>query len=347
MARSGYRWNGALAVVAATAALGLAAGPAAATSGSPVVVKEPLATSGVDANAHGRARLILQTDADGRFEVVVKALTPDTTFAVVVNDVQVGTLTTTGGGNGKARFRTRVRGHDQLLGFDPRGQRVVVRDAAGEDVLTGTIPDDSVDPTEVACCLPDGEEAGEVECEDRTPDDCTAAGGTVATAATCLPNPCEAAPPGGSDIVCCLPENDGAECEDRTQDQCTQEGGMVVMGTSCDPNPCAPTPPVNEVQCCVPEDSGFECEDRTQTECGAEGGTDMGAGTCSPDPCATLPPPPTADIRCCLPNNECEDRTADECMAAGGTNAGPGTCSPNPCGTGSTSDDGGGSSGPH
>ena len=74
---------------------------------------------------------------------------------------------------------------------------MVVRDDAGEDVL---LPADSVDPGEVACCLPGGDESGEVECEDRTADECTAAGGTVATAATCLPNPCEAAPPGGAEI---------------------------------------------------------------------------------------------------------------------------------------------------
>ena len=343
MRGSPFRWDRMLVVAAATAALGMAAVPAAAV---PVVVKQALDTSGVDADAQGRTRLILRTDADGRFELVVKHLRPDTAFEVVVNDVQVGTLQTTGGGNGKVRFRTSPRGRDQLLGFDPRGARVVVRDAAGNDVLTGTISDDSVDPSEVACCLPDGDE-GEVECEDRTADACTAAGGTVAGAATCLPNPCQSAPPGGQDIVCCVPDDGGPECEDASQADCAQRGGTVMMASSCDPNPCAPTPPANEIQCCLPEDAGFECEDRTQEECAAKGGTDMGPGTCSPDSCATLSPPPSTDIQCCVPHDgavECEDRTADDCAASGGVNMGPGTCSPDPCagGSGSGSDDGGG-----
>jgi hypothetical protein len=328
-------------VLAAVVALGLAVVPAAGAAPR-VVVRQSLDGSGVSSNARGHARLVLRSDADGRFDVVVKRLAPDATFAVIVAGVQVGTVATTGGGNGRARFRTRPRHHDHLLGFDPRGDRVVVRDETGDDVLTGTMPDDSVDPTEVACCMPGGQDSGEVECEDRTADECTAAGGTVATTATCLPNPCEAAPPGGGDIVCCIPDDSGAECEDRTQAECTQEGGTVVMAPSCDPNPCAPTPPTNEIQCCLPHDSGFECEDRTETECAAEGGTNVGSGTCAPDACATLPPPPAGDIQCCIPEEgtvKCEDRTADECTAAGGTNAGPGTCSPDPCGGGSNSGD--------
>jgi hydroxymethylbilane synthase len=69
------------------------------------------------------------------------------------------------------------------------------------------------DDADIVCCIPDDSGA---ECEDRTQDECLAAGGTIVSATSCDPNPCAAVPPTGGDVVCCLPDNggDGAnECE--------------------------------------------------------------------------------------------------------------------------------------
>ena len=49
-------------------------------------------------------------------------------------------IVTTGGGGGKLRFRSRPRGHDLALGFDPRGQTIVIRSANGDDVLVVDFP---------------------------------------------------------------------------------------------------------------------------------------------------------------------------------------------------------------
>lgn len=245
-----------------------------------------------DANARGQARLVLRTVAEGRFEVRAMGLAPDSTFEVLVNGVRVGTLETQGGGYGRARFRTTPHGrHDQLLGFDPRGQIVVIRSAAGEDVLSATVPVGTpAADGDVVCCVPDDDGA---ECEDRTADECAAAGGTVSTASSCLPNPCADAPPQtDNDVVCCIPDDSGPECEDRSASECAAQGGVVVEATSCVDNPCDATPGADpDIQCCVPDDSGSECEDRTPAECAARGGIDMGPGTCTPDPCAAAASP--------------------------------------------------------
>lgn len=240
-----------------------------------------------DSSASGQARLILKTDAEGRFEVRAMGLAPASTFEVLVGGVRVGTLETKGGGYGRARFRSRPHGHnDQLLGFDPRGQIVIVRSADGVDVLTATVPVGTPPATgDVICCVPDDDGA---ECEDRTADECAAQGGTVSTATSCLPNPCSDAPPQtDNDVVCCIPDDSAPECEDRTASECASQGGVVVEATSCVDNPCAGTPSADpDIQCCVPDDSGSECEDRTPAECAARGGIDMGPGTCTPNPCA-------------------------------------------------------------
>jgi len=284
-----------LIAIAAILALGLVAAPASASKR----VKQSLSATDTDQNARGRAQLFLSSDQDGKFEVLVKKLDPDVTFDVIVNGVKVGTLTTTGGGDGRARFRTQPRGDDQLLGFDPRGATVIVRNAAGENVLTGTVPDQT-ESDEVACCTTrdHGDHEGEVECEDRTADECTAEGGTVAAAASCIPNPCAGAPPPAGEVTCCIPdhEDDGGEveCEDRTADECANEGGIVVTATSCDPNPCSPTPAAPEIVCCVPDDGdrhrspddGPECEVITADRCTARSGTQSTAASCDPDPCA-------------------------------------------------------------
>jgi hypothetical protein len=229
---------------------------------------------------------VLKAADNGRFEVKVRKLDPKATYELLVGDVRVGTLSTTGGGSARVRFSSRPRGHDLLLGFDPRGRIVIVRNAAGDDVLAGTLPAGSATSSSgnVVCCIPDDRGS---ECEDRTADECAAQGGTVSTATSCLPNPCADAPPVDADIVCCLPDDSGAECEDRIAAECAAQGGLAVEATSCTPNPCAATPPADaDIRCCLPDDSGVECEDRTPAQCIAKGGIDMGAGSCTPNPCA-------------------------------------------------------------
>jgi hypothetical protein len=255
----------------------------------PAVARERIKhelTPVADSTASGSARLILRTSDNGRFEVQVRNLDAKATYEILIGGVRVGVLSTTGGGSGRVRFRSRPRGRDLLLGFDPRGQILTVRSAAGADVLVGTVPAGSTgtSPDNVICCIPDDHGS---ECEDRTSAECTAQGGTVSAATSCLPNPCADAPPVAVDIVCCLPDDSGPECEDRTAAECAAQGGLAVAATTCTPNPCTATPPADaEIRCCLPDDSGTECEDRTPAQCIAQGGIDMGAGSCTPNPCA-------------------------------------------------------------
>lgn len=252
-------------------------------------------TAAADADASGRARLALRGGSDGRFEIQAKRLDSDASYDIILNDTKVGTLRTSGGGSGRARFRSRPRGGDQALGFDPRGLFLVVRNAAGEDVLLGTLPtaigstgsnSGGTEAGEIICCVPDDSGA---ECEDRTPDECSARGGTVSAATSCLPNPCAGSTPVTQNIVCCLPDDSGPECEDRTQAECASSGGIVVDAATCVDNPCAGIPAADpDIQCCLPDGGGYECEDRTEVQCAALGGIRMGAGSCNPDPCAAL-----------------------------------------------------------
>ena len=242
--------------------------------------------------ANGRARLVLANAGVGRLDLRVRGLAADASFDVLVGDVKVGTLRTTGGGQGGLRFRTQPHGRDQMLGFDPRGALITIRDAAGVDVLLGTLPVASGGGNDkIVCCVPD--DRGD-ECEDRTADDCTARGGTPAASTSCLPNPCAVTAPPPADIVCCIPDDSGPECEDRSAAECAAAGGVVVSATSCADNPCAATPPADpDIQCCIADDSGPECEDRTPAQCTAQGGVNMGPGTCSPNPCAAVSTPTT------------------------------------------------------
>jgi len=248
-----------------------------------------LAPSAADSDASGRAKLTIKSPSDGQFEVQIRRLDRDATYQLIVDGVHVADITTSGGGNGKVRFRSRPRSERDLpLGFDPQNATIIVRSAAGDDVLTASFPDANPDNDgDVVCCIPD--DSGP-ECEDRTADECAAQGGTVVAGATsCLPNPCDGAPQVGQDIVCCLPDDSGADCEDRTQAECLAGGGVVVSATSCDPNPCAAIPPADpDVVCCLPDNGGDgapECEDRTADDCVAAGGTVSAATSCTPDPC--------------------------------------------------------------
>ena len=273
--------------------LGMATG--AATAGT-VKVKKDLTATSADANARGKTALNLLSGANGKFDVKASRLAPNASFAVVVRGVKVGTLQTGRSGSGKTRFSTHPGARDVALGFDPRGATVDIRDDNGDDVLVGDIPDDSVDPTEVACCLAQASSGeSEVECEDMTSDACTAANGTPAGVASCLPDPCGGTTPvPESEIVCCTNETgddeSASECEDETEAECAAAGGMVVQATSCDPNPCAPTPPTTETACCVPNhdaSSEIECEVTTPEACAALQGAAVAGGTCSTDPCGT------------------------------------------------------------
>ena len=277
--------------IAALALVGTAVAPTLASARSE---KESgsLSSTGVDDDASGGVKLVVKNGSDGKFEIKGKKLDGDATYDVLVDGVLVGQFTTSGGGSGRLRFRSRPHSKDALLGFDPRGAVVVVRNAAGQDVLAVQLAQNSAtDDGDIICCIPD--DSGP-ECEDRTAAECAAAGGTATTATSCLPNPCAGTPPPTTaDIVCCIPDDSGPECEDRTADACAAEGGVAVEATSCTPNPCASTTPSDndDVQCCLPDDGGAQCEDRTPAACAIEGGVNAGVGTCTPDPCGALPPP--------------------------------------------------------
>lgn len=276
----------ALTLVAAASAAPPA--PAHAMSGSDNKSDVRLVATGVDADASGRAKLRVRSADDGRFELRVRALEAGATYQLVFSGVHVGDVVTDDGGRARARFRSRPRSSsDQLLGFDPRGSILIVRNEAGEDVLVGDLPagGNGADDSKIVCCVPDDEGP---ECEDRTADECISAGGSVSTATTCLPNPCDTTVvPTEDDVICCLPDDSGPECEDRTVEECSAAHGIVVAANSCLDNPCAAIPAADDdTRCCEPDDSVVECEDRLPSECLARGGVDIGAGICAIDSCA-------------------------------------------------------------
>jgi len=277
---------------------------AAAASGPKVKEKLEMHRTGSDDDARGKAKLTVRGGSDGRFDLKLQKLAPEATYEVVVDGVLVATVTTNGGGNARLRFRSRPRNDkDELLGFDPRGAIVIVRDASGDDVLGASVPTTgSLQPGDVICCVPD--DSGP-ECEDRTPAECAAEGGVESLATSCLPNPCAGTPsPTDNDVVCCVPDDSGPDCEDRTADECSAEGGIVVEADSCADTPCAGVPSNDpDIQCCLADDSGPECEDRTPAECIALDGIDLGEGTCMPNPCGDVIPPggggtPSVNVTC-------------------------------------------------
>jgi hypothetical protein len=280
-----------------------------------------LSSTGVDDNARGTAKLTVRNKSDGKFEIKGQKLDANATYDVLVDGVLVGQFTTSGGGSGRLRFRSRPRSKDALLGFDPRGALIVVRNAAGQDVLAVQLADTgSVSGGDIICCIPD--DSGP-ECEDRTPAECTAQGGTATTATSCLPNPCAGTPPPtAGDVVCCIPDDSGPECEDRTVDDCALQGGVAIEATSCLPNPCTSvTPPANDdVQCCLADNSGPDCEDRTPAQCAVEGGVNAGVGTCTPNPCQSIPPPSvnaTVIVKCEVRSNRSKISIDGNGMATG------------------------------
>ncbi len=292
---------GLTALVAATASFH--PGHAFAMTGSDNKADVDLVATGVVPDASGRAKLRLRSADEGRFEFRARGLTPGAAYELLFSEVPVGSVTADEDGRARLRFRSRPRtATDGLLGFDPRGSILVVRDVSGADVLAGDVPagGNGSDDTRIVCCVPDDDE---IECEDRTPDECVAEGGTVSSALTCLPNPCDTTtPPAEDDVVCCLPDDSGPECEDRTVAECSAGGGIVVDAASCLENPCAGIPPLDDdTRCCEPDDSGNQCEDRLPSECAARGGVDIGAGICAVDSCADVAIPTgneVLDVRC-------------------------------------------------
>jgi hypothetical protein len=243
-------------------------------------------------NASGLAKLALRTGSSGKFTIKARHLPRGKSFDIVVNKVKVGTLVTGPGGSGVARFSTSPKGRATMLGFDPKGAQIAIRDEGGDDDLEGNIPDDNPDSA-MGCCLGEHDD-GEAECEDMTATECAGHGGTPTTAAGCLPNPCGTNPP-PTTVVCCRGSSAGGafvdddpevECEDDvSQSECAHEGGIVVQASSCDPNPCQPAPPPDLVICCVPDGDEAECEHLTRDHCTGANGTVSTATSCDPDPC--------------------------------------------------------------
>ena len=265
------------------------AGPAGAASH----VTQSLTATTNAPGAKGRAKLALKTASKGRFRVMARGLAKGATFDLVVGGVKVGTLTTNRGGAGKAKLATSPKRSEGLLGVDPRGQTIEIRDADGNDDLVGDMPDQDSTSGAFACCLPDD---GGTECDTKTPDECSSKGGTsMDGVSSCIPNPCGAPPHGGEgNVVCCFPgsatgafvdDDAEAECDDVSTADCAAAGGTVVTATSCDPNPCAAVPPAQVVVCCVPHDGESECEIVTPDRCTAQSGTASSATSCESDPC--------------------------------------------------------------
>jgi hypothetical protein len=280
--------------------LTLAATFAASTASAASHVKAGLVATGKDPDARGHASLVVR-GSKGKLAVSAHHLRSAATFEVIVDSVRIGTLSTHAGGKAKARFTTRPHRGDQLLGVDPRGKLLQVRDQDGDDVLETEMPDDS-DPGAIRCCR---SHEDETECEAESPDECQAKGGVNLGEGSCMPNPCPASGPG--DLVrCCIPDHDedGPECERRTADECSAQHGINIGPGECeDDHGCSPTPPgEDEIRCCIAEhdittheDGGdheggeAECEHVTEASCAVLGGRSLGAGSCEPNPCVASP----------------------------------------------------------
>ena len=312
-------------LAALTAAPALARGPRA---------KLAMAATGALPQARGKANVAMRDPSTGFFKLRVQRLQADTDYDVLVGGIRVATLHTTHSGSGGLRFASQPRGSELLLGFDPRGQAIELRSAAGENVLIGSMPLIGDDTGKVACCLPD--DSGS-ECEDRTAEECTAQGGTATAAGSCLPDRAarRRRPTSTSSVAC--PTIPAPSARIARRPNASPPAVRWSRPTSCVDNPCAgtPLPPDENVQCCIPAYYVYECEDRTVAECEALGGINKGAGECSPNPCGALPPSSEHGV-CCLPNAagdeiECEDRSPTTCTEQGGVVKSGGVCDPTTC----------------
>jgi hypothetical protein len=248
-----------------------------------VHVRQQLHATHVAPGAQGQAVLRINRRAHAALRVDARNLGREDTFDVSVGGVRIGTLTTNAAGNGRARFDTQPVGHDQLLGTDPRGKQVTVSDHAGEDQLTGDIPDASLDPTAVRCCLADGDHT---ECDAIQAAECQSRGGLNMGTGSCLPNPCAGSGLPTDLVRCCRPGSEHPECEEVTPGDCSAAGGTNIGAGACDPDPCVPAAS-DAVRCCVAGDRTIDCEHLTGDHCSAAGGQSAGPGVCDPNPCAS------------------------------------------------------------
>jgi hypothetical protein len=276
-----HTWLGTVMVLVAAAAAAVAVDAMAKTK-----IRQTLTATPHAPGASGVAKLLLHTPSKGKFTVRARHLPGGKTFEVIVNKVKVGTLRTGAGGNDAARFTTAVAGRAAVLGFDPRGAQIAIRDEeTGDDDLEANMPDDDRDSA-IGCCVGN-------ECEDETAAECAAHGGKPTLAGGCLPDPCSTNPPPPKTVCCRTTSAGGAfmdddpenECDDDSSAKCAAKGGVVVQATSCEPNPCQPTPPPQLVICCVPDEDESECEHVTADHCKAAGGTVSSATSCEHDPC--------------------------------------------------------------
>src|SRR5205085_7045235 len=133
--------------------------------------------------AQGVARLLVRTSTRGGFGIKAQSLEASTSYDVLVGGIKVAALVTDDKGEARIRFSTAKVKDNLVLGFDPRGEAIEVRSAAGTDVLIGNFAAPAGSESDKACCIPDDERA---ECEDRTPDECAAIGGTTTEAGSCF-----------------------------------------------------------------------------------------------------------------------------------------------------------------
>lgn len=231
--------NGARALVAlATIALVRPAAHAETTR-----IREDLRSTSAASDARGKATVVITHRGrrwHGKLELQATHLAPATTFAVSLGGIRIGTLDTSSTGAGHARFETDPKGHDQLLGTDPRGKDVSLTDDTGKDHLVGSVPADSIDPNAVRCCVGAGAESA---CDAVRSADCTARGGQDLGAGTCVPNPCQATPvQPGDDIRCCKPGDQGTQCDLTTAAECSAALGTNIGPGACDSMACGGTP---------------------------------------------------------------------------------------------------------
>ncbi|HXJ37521.1 MAG TPA: hypothetical protein VMS22_26130 [Candidatus Eisenbacteria bacterium] len=329
--------------------LGLVVVLAGAAAAAVDIQRQPLtATTSAPPKAHGRARLAMKSAASARLGIFTQRLPRKTTFDVVVNGVKVATLRTNGAGNGKVRLSTAPRGNERLLGFDPRGLTLAIRNHQGQDVLGCHFPGHPKE--KVRCCVPSSVTGSFPDqpsdtCEEVTRAQCEKAGGTEVDADSCIPDPC--GPPPTEKVPCCLPSSADAAfcdhqpevpCEELIPAECAAAGGMVVDAPTCDPNPCTPVPPPL-VACCVStsmrhHDSEPEtkCVLATEQQCIDHDGTVTDATSCEPDPCNEAPPPPP--VVCCVPKevgSQCAVISEELCSAKHGTVKTATSCEPDPC----------------
>src|SRR5207253_2294848 len=127
---------------------------------------------------------------DAALTVVVRKLDSATTYDVTVGGVRAGTLTTNAAGNARARFRTRPRAQEQFLAVDPRANTNGVRPPRRLGEHRERDDEDRPVPELVRCCIPEDNDADDIDCRQRTEEQCAAQGGMSIGAGSCDHNPC-------------------------------------------------------------------------------------------------------------------------------------------------------------